>query len=124
MGGAVRAINAGFQKQEIEESAYSHLKAVESGERTIVGVNAYQTQEPPVQRILQMDTEQAKQQMERLKRVRAERDTLQVDTAIQHLREAAGTAGANTMPPILACVEAYATLGEICQALRDAFGTH
>jgi methylmalonyl-CoA mutase N-terminal domain/subunit len=124
MGGAVKAINTGFQKQEIEESAYRHLKAVESGERTIVGVNAYQTEEPPVQRILQMDPEQAKRQMERLKRVREERDAAQVETAMQHLREAAGTAGANTMPPILECVEAYATLGEICQALRDTFGTH
>ena len=69
-------------------------------------------------------TEQAQRQIERLKRVREERDAAQVEAAIQRLREAAGTGGANIMPPILECVEAYATLGEVCQALRDAFGTH
>ena len=124
MGGAVKAINAGFQKQEIEESAYAHLQAVEAGQRTIVGVNTYQTEEPPVQRILQVDPELAQRQMERLRSVREERDAAQVDAALRRLNEAATTAGANTMPPILECVEAYTTLGEICQALRDAFGTH
>jgi methylmalonyl-CoA mutase N-terminal domain/subunit len=124
MGGAVKAISAGFQKQEIEESAYQHLRAVESGEKTIVGVNAYQTEEPSVQRILPADPKLAQHQLERLNRVRNERDASLVEASLDRLKEAAGRANANTMPPILECVEAYATLGEICQALREVFGTH
>jgi methylmalonyl-CoA mutase N-terminal domain/subunit len=124
MGGAVAAIEAGYQRREIEEAALAHQRAVESGERVLVGVNAYETNEPPLLDVPRVDPERARHQVRRLQRVRAERDNAQSEAALLRLGEAARTAGANTMPPILECVEAYATLGEICDTLREVFGEH
>ena len=124
LGGAVQAIQQGYQRREIEESAYHHQRAVESGERTVVGVNAYQTAEPPLFYPQRVDPEGVSTQIARLRRVRAERDTPKATTALHRLEEAARTSGANTMPAILECVEAYATLGEICDTLRGVFGEH
>ena len=124
MGGAVKAIEAGYQKREIDESAYRHQRAVESGDRVIVGVNVYQTDEPPLRDILRVDPERERHQAERVRRVRSERDSAQAEAALQRLGEAAQTPGANTMPAIMECVEAYATLGEVCDVLRDVFGEY
>ena len=124
MGGAVRAIEAGYQQGEIEESAYRHQQLVEASERVIVGVNAYQSEEAPPQGLLRVDPARAHHQVDRVRRVRAERDTPAAEAALGRLGEAASEAGANTMPAILECVEAYATLGEICGTLRDVFGEH
>ncbi|MEE8517750.1 MAG: methylmalonyl-CoA mutase family protein [Dehalococcoidia bacterium] len=124
MGGAVAAIDAGFQKGEIEESAYRHLKAVESNERIVVGVNAYQSDgEAPIEP-LRIDPETARRQVERVRRVRAERDSAGVESALKRLGDAASTPGTNTMPAVLECVEAYATVGEICDTMRDVFGEY
>lgn len=124
MGGAPAAIERGFQQQQIEDSAYRHLGLVESGERIIVGVNANVSDtESPVE-VLRLDPDAERRQVERVQRVRAERDGAAVDRALGRLAVAAEDAGMNTMPAILECVEAYATLGEICDALRDEFGSY
>jgi methylmalonyl-CoA mutase N-terminal domain/subunit len=124
MGGAPVAIERGFQQQQIEDAAYRHLGLVESGERIIIGVNAnVSTTETPVE-ILRLDAGAERRQIERTLRVRAERDPAAVDHGLGQLAIAAADPSVNTMPSIMACVEAYATLGEICDTLRDAFGTY
>ena len=124
MGGAPAAIQLGFQQQQIEDSAYRHLGLVESGERIIVGVNANVSDtESPVE-VLRLNPDAERRQIERVRRVRAERDEAAVDRALGRLAVAAADATVNTMPAILECVEAYATLGEICDMLRDAFGSY
>ena len=122
MGGAVAAIEAGFQRDEIEDAAYRHLKLVESGERVIVGVNAFESGAEERIRLQTIPPEAAQRQLDRLQRVRNERDSSASDAAIHRLSEAALT-DANLMPPIIECVESYATLGEVCSALRGVFGT-
>ena len=123
MGGAVAAIEAGFQRGEIEEAAYQHFKLVESGERVIVGVNAFTSEEDERIELQTIPPHAAQRQLDRLARVRNERDTAASEASLQRLGEAARSASANLMPPILECVESYATLGEICSTLRDVFGT-
>jgi methylmalonyl-CoA mutase N-terminal domain/subunit len=124
MGGAVSAIESGYQKSEIEEAAYEHLKMIESNQRVIVGVNAFQTgSEPPIE-LLHTDPDARTRQLERLRRVRSERDAGASEGALQRLADAAADLASNTMPAILECVEAYATLGEICDALRGVFGEY
>ncbi len=121
MGGAVAAIEQGFQVREIGETAYRHSQSVERGERVVVGVNQYVTETPPVQDVLRVDAQAAKQQVDRLRRLRRERDDAQVTRSLERLAEAArGTD--NVVPPVLECVESYCTLGEICQVFRDVFG--
>ena len=123
MGGAVTAIEAGFQRGEIEEAAYRHFQLVESGERVIVGVNAFTSEEDERIELQTIPPHAAQRQLERLARVRSERDSSASEAALQRLGEAARTPSANLMPPILECVESYATLGEVCSTLRDVFGT-
>ncbi len=121
MGGAVAAIEQGFQVQEIGNSAYQHRQEVESGSRTIVGVNRYVSETPPIEGLLRVDSEAERQQIASLEQLRNERDTGKVQAALSRLAETArGTD--NTVPAILECVESYATLGEICQVFRDIFG--
>ena len=121
LGGAVSAIEQGFQAREIGDVAYKHRREVESGERTIVGVNRFVTDEPPLEGLLRVDDEAARSQVKRLQRVRKERDGAQVKAALSRLENVAkGTD--NTVPAILECVESYCTLGEICQVFRDVFG--
>ena len=123
MGGAVAAIEAGFQRGEIEEAAYRHFQLVESGERVIVGVNAFTSEEDERIELQTIPPHAAQRQLDRLARVRNERDSSASEAALQRLGEAARTPSFNLMPPILECVESYATLGEICSTLRDVFGT-
>ena len=122
LGGAVSAIEAGFQKREIEESAYHHQLLVESNVRTIVGVNAYRTEDVLPFEVQRVDADAEQQQLERLRRVRTERDGAATEAALKRLGEAASTPEAALMPTILECVEAYATVGEISDTLRDVFG--
>ena len=123
MGGAVSAIEAGFQVAEIGESAYRHQKEVDSESRVIVGVNRYVTETPPLEGLLRVDAEAAGQQIERLRRVRAGRDESRVKQTLARLEEVARGED-NTVPAILECVENYCTLGEICQLFREVFGEH
>ena len=121
MGGAVAAIENGFQMREIGDAAYRHRQEVESGDRTIVGVNRYNTEEPPVEGLVRVDEEAARQQVARLERLRLERDGGAAQSALARLSDVARS-DANTVPAILECVEAYCTLGEMSGVLREAFG--
>ena len=123
MGGAVAAIERGFQVQEIGESAYRHQREVDTGARTVVGVNRYVTEMPPIEELLRVDAEAAREQVERLRRLRQERDDSQVKAALSRLEDVARSDD-NTIPATLECVESYCTLGEICQVFRDVMGEH
>jgi len=121
MGGAVSAIEQGFQMREIGESAYQHQQQVDSGQRVVVGVNQYVADEIPMGNLLSVDAEAAQQQIARLQRLRNERDGTQVTAALSRLEQVAN-GDENTVPAILECVESYCTLGEICQVFRNVFG--
>ena len=121
MGGAVNAIEQGYQVMEIGESAYRHQQEVDSGSRTVVGVNRYVTDTPPMDNLLRVDAEAARQQIARLTRLRNERDGAQAAAALSRLEDVA-RGDANTVPAILECVESYCSLGEICQVFRNVFG--
>ena len=121
MGGAVAAIETGFQMREIGDAAYRHRQEVESGDRVIVGVNRYAAAEPPVEGLMRVDEEAARAQVARLGRLRRERDNAAAAAALSRLAGAA-RGDANTVPAILECVEAYCTLGEMSGVLREAFG--
>ena len=121
MGGAVAAIEDGFQMREIGDASYRHRQEVESGDRVIVGVNRYTTDEPPVEGLMRVDEEAARQQIARLERLRRDRDGGVAQAALHHL-ESVARSGDNTVPAILDCVEAYCTLGEISGVLRSVFG--
>ena len=121
LGGAVAAIETGFQMREIGDAAYRHRQEVESGDRVIVGVNRYAAAEPPVEGLMRVDEEAAREQVARLERLRRERDNAAAAAALSRLADAA-QGDANTVPAILECVEAYCTLGEMSGVLREAFG--
>src|SRR5690242_9314976 len=124
LGGMVEAIEKGFPQREIQESAYQYQKAVERGDQTIVGVNKYEmADEPQEVPILVIDESVRKHQLERLDQTRARRDNGAVSKALDNLRLAAQRGG-NTMPTTIEAVRAYATLGEICSALRDVYGIY
>jgi methylmalonyl-CoA mutase N-terminal domain/subunit len=121
MGGSVSAIEQGYQQREIGESAYQHQREVDSGSRIVVGVNKYVTETPPIQDLLRVDPETARQQVSRLQRLRQERDNSRVNSALSRLEDVA-CSDDNTVPAILECVESYCTLGEVCQVFRKVFG--
>jgi methylmalonyl-CoA mutase, N-terminal domain len=124
MGGMVEAVEKGFPQREIQESAYQYQKAVERGEQTIVGVNKYQMeQEDSEIPILIIDEGVRDHQVERLEQTRTRRDRGAVANSLEKLRQAARN-GDNTMPATIDAVRAYATLGEICDALRDIYGLY
>ena len=121
MGGAPAALLQGYQIREIHESAYKHHREVERDARIVVGVNRYQSETPPIEKLQTISPEETRKQLQRLVRVRKERDGSAVEATLRHLKEVAESAD-NTMPAILECVEAYATVGEISDVLRGAFG--
>jgi methylmalonyl-CoA mutase, N-terminal domain len=124
MGGMVEAVDKGFPQREIQESAYQYQKALEAGEQTIVGVNKYQMAEDTTQvPTLVIDESVRLHQIERLDQARAKRDNGAVSRVLNNLRKAA-QAGDNTMPATIEAVREYATLGEICSALRDVYGVY
>lgn len=121
LGGAVAAIEQGFQQREIQESAYRYQKEVEEGKRIVVGVNKFVSPYPQIEKLLRVDVEQEKRQVERLLRVKKERDNSRVSESLKRLEQVARD-GDNTMPAFIECAEAYATLGEMCDVLRRVFG--
>jgi methylmalonyl-CoA mutase, N-terminal domain len=124
MGGMVAAIERGFPQREIQDSAYQYQKAVERGEQVIVGVNKYaMTDEPSEVPILVIDESVRTHQLERLEATRAKRDAGVVAKALDNLKLAAQK-HENTMPATIEAVRTYATLGEICSALRDVYGIY
>ena len=123
LGGAVSAIEQGFQQKEIMRSAYEFQQQLESGERELVGVNAYVMEEAERPDILRVDPQLAAQQVARLRALRQRRDASAQQRTLQALERAAeGTD--NLMPPIIEAVRANATLGEICDTLRGVFGEY
>jgi methylmalonyl-CoA mutase N-terminal domain/subunit len=123
MGGMVSAIEKGFPQREIQDSAYQYQKAVERGDQVIVGVNKYSMEGEPAVSTLVIDESVREHQVERLEQTRARRDAGAVKNALEKLQLAARTEE-NTMPATIEAVRAYATLGEICSALRDVYGVY
>jgi len=133
MGGMVRAIERGYPQKEIAEASYQFQRAAEAREKVIVGVNEFVIEEDSP-KILYIDETVARQQSAKLKALRARRSNEDVQRALNALRKAAAQepkaegngniSGANTMPYIIDAVRAYATVGEVCEALRDVYGTY
>ncbi|HEX8719490.1 MAG TPA: methylmalonyl-CoA mutase family protein [Pyrinomonadaceae bacterium] len=124
MGGMVEAIEKGFPQREIQESAYQYQKAVERGDQTIVGVNKYSMEGEQTEVPTLVIAEGVRdRQVERLERAKSRRDDGSVANALEKLKRAARD-GDNTMPATIDAVRAYATLGEICDALRDVYGLY
>jgi methylmalonyl-CoA mutase N-terminal domain/subunit len=120
----VEAIERGFPQREIQDSAYQYQKALEAGDQTIVGVNKYQMEEESTEiPILVIDESVRQHQIDRLEQTRARRNDGAVAKALDTVRKAAQT-GENTMPATIEAVREYATLGEICSALRDVYGIY
>jgi methylmalonyl-CoA mutase, N-terminal domain len=123
MGGAVAAIERGFQKSEIERSAYQVTQQVDSGERVVVGVNRFTQDGDEPYEPLRVDPAIGEQQARRLEKLRAGRDAAEVRRGLDELRRAA-TGTDNVLPPMRAALAAKATVGEVCHALRDVWGTY
>ena len=122
LGGMVAAIERGFPQREIAEASYRYQRELDNKEKLMVGVNAFVSEEKPLE-LLQIDETVARRQTERLRKLRAERSSDEVARRLSALR--AATKGKdNLMPFIYDAVKAYATLGEICDAMRDTFGTY
>src|SRR6201997_1215111 len=123
MGGMLRAVEAGFVQQEIQKAAYEYQQAVDSGEQVVVGVNRFQADEERPIPTLQIDPAVEAAQIARLNALRARRDTTKTKSALAEIERRARTTE-NLMPAILQAVESYATVGEISDALRRAFGEY
>jgi methylmalonyl-CoA mutase N-terminal domain/subunit len=123
MGGMLRAIEAGFVQGEIQKAAYEFQRAVEKKEQIVVGVNDFIAEEPRTIPTLRVDAEIERSQIARLNALRARRDSARAKSALAELQRCAATTE-NLLPAILAAVEAYATVGEISDALRRLFGEY
>jgi methylmalonyl-CoA mutase, N-terminal domain len=122
MGGMIAAIESGFPQREIAAASYRYQREVEAEERIIVGVNRFQASDEPIE-LLDIDESAARHQCEKLAALRKRRDNTRVRNSLDRLRRAA-EASENTMPLLLDAVRAYATLGEISDALRSVFGSY
>jgi methylmalonyl-CoA mutase N-terminal domain/subunit len=123
LGGAVTAIEQGFVQDEIEQAAFRWQQEVEAGERVIVGVNRFMEGEEETIELHRLDPEAERRQLERTARVRAERNADEADRSLAAVRETAGGDG-NLLVPMRHALRARVTIGEICNALRDEFGTY
>jgi methylmalonyl-CoA mutase N-terminal domain/subunit len=122
MGGAVEAIEAGYQMDEIEQSAYEYTKSIDDDERVIVGVNKFTVDDEPEPNVFPIDPSLQTNQIARLKAYKADRDQAKVQSTLDDVRSAArGTQ--NLLYPMKEALRAGATLGEVSDALRDVFGT-
>jgi methylmalonyl-CoA mutase N-terminal domain/subunit len=122
LGGMVKAIEKGYPQAKIAESAYHYQRQIDSSEKTLVGVNKYATDHPPIQ-IWRMDPAIEKKQLKRLKAVKEERDNDSVRSQLERIRKAS-EGDENLMPFIIDAVRSYATLQEICDVFRRVFGTY
>jgi methylmalonyl-CoA mutase N-terminal domain/subunit len=123
MGGPVVAIEKGYVQKEIQESAYRYQKEIESNDRIIVGLNKFQVKEEKQKDLLRVDPSVGEQQVARLSQLKAQRNNDAVTQALQEIKQAA-QGEANLMPPIIGAVRSLATLGEICNTLREVFGEY
>ncbi len=124
LGGAVAAIEKGFMQREIVESAFSHQKDIESGKNIVVGLNEFVSDELVSMKLLRIEPEIERRLIKQLSQIRKSRDQSRVEKSIADLMEAAEEDDVNLMPLIQEGVKAYATLGEICNALREVFGEY
>jgi methylmalonyl-CoA mutase N-terminal domain/subunit len=130
MGGAIAAIESGYMQREIQEASYAYQQAVDEGRKVIVGVNRFREENEEPQMIFRVNPEAERAQIERLNKVRRERDQTAVEAALSRLEEACrdGPAGAtgngNLMYPIVEAVKVYASVGEICGVMRKVFGDY
>jgi methylmalonyl-CoA mutase, N-terminal domain len=123
LGGMIRAIELGYPQKEIAEAAWAYQQQIDRGEKTVVGVNRYQVPEERPPELLRVPLELEAQQVERVRRVKQERNATAASEALARVREAA-TSGENLMPPLVAAVQAMCTLGEIADVYRDVFGQY
>jgi methylmalonyl-CoA mutase N-terminal domain/subunit len=123
LGGAVAAIEEGFVQREIEEAAYRYSAQVESGERVVVGVNRFEEGEPEQIELHRLDPEIERRQLARTERVRAEREAAAAGAALAEVSRVAGTTE-NLLPPMREALRAWCTVGEICNVLREEWGTY
>jgi len=121
LGGALAAIGKGYPQREIQESSYRYQKEVEAEERAVVGVNKFASPYSKIKGLLRVDPVEAEKQVARLNKVKKERNAAEVTASLENLKKVA-RGSENTMPAFLRCVEADATVGEICDALREVFG--
>ena len=124
IGGMIPAIENGFIQKEIQDAAYRYQKEIESNERIIVGVNKFTTDEETPKNLLKVDSELQRIQIQKTNAVKKQRNNQAVKEKLELLRETARRTEQNLMPPILAAVKEYATLGEICGILRQEFGEY
>jgi methylmalonyl-CoA mutase N-terminal domain/subunit len=122
-GGALWAVESGYYQREIQKSAYEYQKAVESQDRTIVGVNKFVTEKEKIKDIFKISPKVGNDQVKKLKTLRQKRDNAKVKACLEELKKQAPTEE-NLMPPIIQCVENYASLGEICDVLRSVWGEY
>jgi methylmalonyl-CoA mutase, N-terminal domain len=123
IGGAVAAVENGYIQKEIQESAYTYQRQIESGDRIVVGMNRFQVKEPPAPELLEVDSSIRDVQIRKIAELRASRDARKAQAALETLRKAAAGQG-NLMLPILDCVRSLCTLGEICDRMREVFGEY
>lgn len=123
LGGAVGAIEARYMQNEIEDSSYRYQQRIERGEQIIVGVNEFRLDDEPAPQLLVIDEAQERAQRARLEKVRSERDGVAVEAALGRLRAAAAGSD-NVMPHLLTAAKAYASVGEMSDALRSVFGEY
>ncbi len=123
MGGALEAIKRGYIQKEIKRSAYDYQKSVDSGDQVVIGVNMFATEEKPVLELLEIDESVERKQVRRVKKLKRERDSDEVSRVLDDVRQVARSSD-NTMPVLIEAVKAYATVGEISDALRDVFGEY
>ena len=123
LGGMINAIENGYVQKEIQEAAYKYEKEIESGERIVVGVNKFKVEEDQKPDLLKIDLNIQDEQIKSLKKIKSTRDNYRVNKAIKKLKDTAREEK-NLMPPIIEAVKVYASVGEICNALRDVFGEY
>ena len=123
LGGVIPAIEQNFQQREIAEASFRYQSEVERGERVVVGVNRYEQEDEQPIEILRIDPALEQKQIERVQAVRASRDSAAAEAALARLKEDAAHEDRNLMEPIMDASRAYVTMGEMCDALRDVWGT-
>jgi methylmalonyl-CoA mutase N-terminal domain/subunit len=123
LGGVIPAIEQNFQQREIAEASFRYQSEVERGERVVVGVNRYEVEEEQPIEILRIDPALEQKQIERVRAVRGGRDAAAAEAALARLKEDAAHDDRNLMEPIMAASRAYVTMGEMCEALREVWGT-
>jgi len=122
-GGALWAVESGYYQREIQKSAYEYQKQIENKERTIVGVNKFETEKEEIKDVFKISPKVGQDQVKRLKAVKKKRDNEKAKICLENLRKKALT-DENLMYPIIECVEYYASLGEICDVLRSVWGEY